>query len=70
MRECNTQKNKAGCNCSYPCSRKGICCECLTYHRQMGELPACYFPDDVEKGYDRSIENFIAVYRKRGIAFS
>jgi hypothetical protein len=27
----------------------------------MGELPACYFPDDVERTYDRSIERFIAI---------
>jgi len=32
----------------------------------MGELPACYFPDDVEKTYDRSIENFIRIIQKRG----
>lgn len=62
----NQQKNLAKCNCSYsPCSRKGICCECLHYHRSMGELPACYFPNDVESTYDRSIEKFIAVKKSR-----
>jgi hypothetical protein len=56
----NYERNMKNCNCSYePCSRKGICCECLTYHRQMGELPACYFPDHIERTYDRSIERFI-----------
>jgi hypothetical protein len=31
----------------------------------MGELPACYFPNDVESTYDRSIEKFIAVKKSR-----
>jgi hypothetical protein len=67
MRECKVEENKAKCNCTYElCSRKGICCECITYHRRSGELPACYFPADVERTYDRSIEKFIATYRKRG----
>ncbi len=67
MRECKIEQNKAKCNCTYePCPRKGICCECLAYHQRLGELPACYFPDDVERTYDRSIERFIETYRKRG----
>jgi hypothetical protein len=28
-------------------------------------LPACYFPDDVEKSYDRSIERFIELFQQR-----
>jgi hypothetical protein len=32
----------------------------------MGELPACFFPDDVERTYDRSVEKFIKTYQKRG----
>ncbi len=64
--ECRIEKNKNICNCSYePCSKKGICCECIHYHRNMGELPACYFPDDIERTYDRSIENFIRIYQKK-----
>lgn len=67
MRECSIAKNKSKCNCTYePCSRKGICCECISYHRSSGELPACYFPADVEKTYDRSIEKFIEIYKRRG----
>lgn len=58
--ECkNYQKNLGHCNCSYePCSRKGTCCECIAYHRSSGELPACYFPDSVERSYDRSVARF------------
>ena len=61
MAECPRQEqNMQYCNCTYAgCSKKGKCCECLHYHRQMGELPACFFPDDVERTYDRSIEAFI-----------
>ena len=64
MAECNVKKNKQKCNCSYePCSRKGVCCECIIYHRGMQELPACYFPDNVERTYDRSIERFVQLHK-------
>ena len=63
MAECKMGKNKEMCNCTYePCQRKGMCCECLHYHRKNGQLPACYFPNDIENSYDRSIENFIRIY--------
>jgi len=67
MAECNLNKNRIRCNCTYePCGKKGVCCECIASHRRSGELPACYFPNDIEKGYDRSIENFIRTYQSRG----
>jgi len=60
----NMKKNLAACNCSYePCSRKGKCCECLQYHWRMKELPACLFPDNMEKTYDRSLKTFIEYYK-------
>lgn len=61
MDECrNFSKNKAQCNCTYePCGRKGYCCECLAYHIEREELPACYFSVKTESTYDRSINNFI-----------
>ncbi|MCD5383469.1 DUF6485 family protein [candidate division WOR-3 bacterium] len=63
--DCIQEKNKKDCNCTYePCSRKGRCCECLLYHREMGQLPACLFPNDVERTYDRSIRRFIEVYKR------
>ncbi|HDQ00044.1 MAG TPA: hypothetical protein ENN22_12775 [bacterium] len=63
--ECeNYQQNLSRCNCSYePCSRKGYCCKCIAYHQKSGELPACYFPNNVERTYDRSISRFIALKR-------
>ncbi|MDO8587405.1 MAG: DUF6485 family protein [Armatimonadota bacterium] len=61
MAECNSSKNMSRCNCSYSgCSRKGKCCECLHYHLSNNQLPACAFPNDVEKTYDRSFARFVA----------
>lgn len=61
----NLKSNLSRCNCTYePCSRKGKCCECLAYHRRAGELPACYFPPEVEATFDRSISRFIAMHRR------
>lgn len=61
MKTCPNQKqNLANCNCSYnPCEKKGICCECILYHRKRNELPACYFSDSAERTYDRSATNFL-----------
>ena len=66
MKECNEKMNLERCNCSWePCSRKGICCECIQYHWNMNELPACFFPAEVEKTYDRSLKRFINIYKDR-----
>ncbi len=64
--ECNKERNREYCNCSYPCSKRAVCCDCLHYHRIRSELPACFFPDTAEKTYDRSIEYFISLYQKEG----
>lgn len=62
MRECKKEENMKNCNCSYnPCSRKGLCCECVAYHRDAGQIPACFFSADAEKTYDRSIKKFVEV---------
>ncbi|MGQ9671939.1 MAG: DUF6485 family protein [Candidatus Aminicenantales bacterium] len=66
MKECRSQQNLARCNCTWePCSRKGLCCECLAYHWSNKELPACFFPDAVEKTYDRSLRRFLSLYREK-----
>jgi hypothetical protein len=59
--ECqNLEENLSICSCTYePCSRKGMCCECIQYHVTKRELPACAFPPEAEKTYDRSFEKFI-----------
>ena len=60
MAEClERENNRKRCNCTYePCPRKGKCCECMTYHRGMGELPACCFDQTGEATYDRSVAMF------------
>jgi hypothetical protein len=65
--ECNLAANKARCPCTYePCPRKGKCCECIQYHLELGELPACVFPPEVEKTYDRSIARFVRCFAGQG----
>ncbi len=62
--ECKQDKNKLKCTCTYePCERKGICCECIAYHRRSDELPGCLFSADVERTYDRSVARFVAAHR-------
>lgn len=59
--ECKKTTNLNRCNCTYdPCPRKGICCECVAYHRAMNELPACFFSAEAERTYDRSFRKFIS----------
>lgn len=55
--------NMKGCNCTYePCDRKGNCCACLQYHLRNKQLPACAFPNNVEKTWDRSFAKFMEIY--------
>lgn len=66
MKECNIKAITARCTCTYePCSRKGLCCECIAYHQRNGELPGCLFPPDVERTYDRSISRFVQACRSQ-----
>jgi len=60
--DCKQEDNLKNCNCTYEgCPRKGICCECLQYHLKNKQLPACCFPNDVEKTFDRSFEKFCEI---------
>ncbi len=66
--ECKKEENKERCNCTYPgCNKKGICCECIKYHLAIKQLPACCFPNDVEKTYDRSFEKFAELVQNNKI---
>ena len=57
--ECNREKNLKTCNCSYEsCAKKGICCECISYHLKMKQLPGCCFPSEEEATFDRSFVHF------------
>ena len=52
--ECKQTKNLKQCSCTYECSsRKGLCCECVSYHLKARQLPGCFFPPDAERTYDR-----------------
>jgi hypothetical protein len=67
MRDCvHLDRNTSSCTCTYePCPRKGRCCDCLVYHRQIGELPGCLFPAEIERTYDRSRERYLSAWAKR-----
>ena len=57
--DCKKDANLAVCNCTYePCEHKGLCCDCIRYHVKKRQLPACCFPDDAERTFDRSFEYF------------
>lgn len=57
--ECKKEHNLETCNCTYdPCSRKGVCCDCIAYHLRMRQLPGCCFPGGSEKTWDRSFDHF------------
>jgi len=61
--ECSIDANKERCICTYePCERKGKCCDCIRYHKNLGELPGCLFPPEVERTYDRSFAKFVEVF--------
>ena len=56
MTECS---NKNPCSCTYSCSKRHKCCDCVAYHRKMRQIPGCFFSAEGEKTYDRSFEAFI-----------
>jgi len=63
--ECKKSSNLKNCNCTSPnCPRKGVCCECLKHHLADKELPACCFPKDAEKTYDRSFKRFAELVKE------
>lgn len=54
----NKEKNLEGCTCTYDCAKRGMCCECVAYHRAKGQIPGCFFSKAGEATYDRSVANF------------
>lgn len=63
--DCKKDPNLKRCACTYePCPRKGVCCDCVAYHRAAGELPGCFFTPAAERSYDRSVENFIRTSKR------
>ncbi len=65
--DCNIKANQKKCSCTYePCSRKGQCCACISYHLAMEELPACVFSSEIEKTCDRSFTRFARMVNEKG----
>jgi len=63
--ECKKEENLGRCNCTWQgCSRKGVCCDCIAYHLRSRELPACAFPPEAERTYDRSFTHFAKLVEK------
>ena len=68
MTECNQEKLLKTCTCTYNCSRRGKCCECIQYHLAMDELPGCVFArisKDAERTYNRTFEYFAKLISNR-----
>ncbi|MCK5393668.1 MAG: hypothetical protein KAI91_04960 [Candidatus Omnitrophica bacterium] len=65
--ECaNKEKNIEHCTCTYSsCSRKGMCCECVSYHLSNNEIPGCFFNPEAEKTFNRSREYYISVSKNK-----
>ena len=68
--ECFKERNMKECSCTYDgCSRMGICCECVRYHRAQGVIPGCFFPAEGERTYDRSVDYFIRINQQNFCTF-
>jgi len=56
----NQERNKKDCTCTYDCDKRGLCCECVAYHRNMGQIPGCLFSPKGEAKWDRSVQCFMS----------
>jgi len=68
MNDCNQEELLKNCTCTYDCSRRGKCCECMKYHLAMDQLPGCAFAKiskDAEKSYNRDFEYFAKLVLNR-----
>ncbi|MEJ2279157.1 MAG: DUF6485 family protein [Candidatus Lokiarchaeota archaeon] len=68
MTECNQDRLKESCPCTYDCSRRGKCCECVSYHISMNELPGCAFAKiskEAEESYNRGFKYFAELIGKK-----
>jgi hypothetical protein len=54
----NKEENLKHCTCTYNCNKRGLCCECVAYHRSKGAIPGCFFTKAGEATWDRSGANF------------
>ena len=69
MTDCNQETIKnTQCTCTYSCSRRGKCCECISYHLEMDQLPGCVFAKiskEAEKTYNRDFEYFAKLVNEK-----
>jgi len=57
----NQSRNVRVCSCTYGgCTRHGVCCDCIAYHRANAELPGCLFTREEERTFDRSVAFFVS----------
>ena len=57
--DCKKESNLEKCACTYSsCNKRGACCDCISYHLRMRQLPGCCFSKSAEATYDRSFEHF------------
>ncbi len=59
MVEC--KKDDIDCPCTFGCSKHGKCCDCMSYHLKMDQLPGCVFAKiskSAEATGNRSFSNF------------
>jgi hypothetical protein len=62
--ECQKKENSKNCACTYAgCDKRGMCCDCISYHLSSRELPGCCFPPEVERTYDRSFKAFAKAWK-------
>ena len=54
----NKEENLKSCTCTYACGKRGVCCECVAYHRAKGQIPGCFFSAEGEAAWDRSAARF------------
>ncbi|MGL6225560.1 MAG: DUF6485 family protein [Thermoguttaceae bacterium] len=66
--ECKVNENSKKCTCSYTsCSRRGVCCDCISSHLAKRQLPGCVFSKEAEATYDRSFEHFARLVQEKKV---
>jgi len=57
---CISEQSLKHCTCTYlACDKRGNCCQCVTFHRDRGEMPGCFFSEAAERSFDRSLANLV-----------
>ncbi len=68
MSKCNQDELRKDCACTYDCERRGKCCECISYHLRMNQLPGCVFAKispEAERSYNRDFYYFVELILKK-----